>query len=125
MIDGIDKLIKDFEQTEKELKKELGKIAATAAKPTLQKAKEHAPVKTGALKSGLKSKAERSSTEYKRVQSIGLGKGTAYGIPQEYGFKSRKMEGKYYMKRAIEETQTDTAKTLGDAALEIFDRVMK
>lgn len=147
-LEGYAQLLEQISRLQRFPKKFLTKSAKAGSKPVLQKAKDLAGQysKTGAMKKGLKMVMEtpnkRNKTVYrlnwdKRMSSIflkpttgALGGKVPYAYyPQsvEWGFPSKHgyVKGKYFVKRAIEATQSEALQKMADSLNQSLDELSR
>lgn len=151
-VEGLDELIRQIERASKIPKRGLSKAAREGMRKPLAQARKDAPRETGTLKKGIKSKLEKSSkrskfksiyqmvfdekyTEIfhgKKILRPGLYGGDPskeygyYPVSMEYGYhaKGGYRPGKYFLKKAIEDNQDDSAKIVVKVLTEEIDKAI-
>jgi len=120
-VEGLDELVDSIDRLGNLPRKHVRAAARKASQKVLTATRKIAPRKTRALKKGITKKEEKSRTPGKAVFDIRMdskkndvfvkeynGKRAYYPASQEYGFKTRsgrKVQGKYYFKRAAEQSK--------------------
>lgn len=151
-VDGLDELIRQIERIEKIPKRALSKAAREGMRKPLAQARKDAPKETGTLKKGIKSVLEKSSKRSKfksiyqmvfdkRLTEVFRGKKIIrpglyganppkeygyYPVSMEYGYKAKEgyRPGKYFLSKAIEQNQDESAKIVVRVLTDEIDRAI-
>jgi HK97 gp10 family phage protein len=120
---------------DRELLAKLGKLKKTQARKAIRKgsragskviqaqARENAPVKSGALKKEVKVRALKRSRKWTGTQVTTKVEGgpTYYGGFVEFGTK--KMKGRFFIRRAVEQVQQQAGQTFIDGIASEIDKL--